>query len=264
MLLTTLDNSLKTLDYFTKENPEWGVRELAKVVGKSPSMIYRTLATFEKHGFLKKSLKTDKYRLDLKVLEYGLIVQDELKIPEIIAPDMNRLRDTTNESIYLTWLDKLEGVCISIIESKQNIQCKVSLGSRTPLYAGASAKVIMAFLSLEEKQKIIQKGLKKWTNQTIIDPQKLLTDLQKIKESGWSYSQGEFTESTIGLGVPIFNERGVILGSLTITMPEYRLTKTKFPLFKKEVIETGENIQKKINKYRPDINHNLFLYDWEF
>ena len=74
MTLKTLDNSLEVLKYFNKENPTWGVRELAKEMDISHSIIYRILATFEKQGFLIQNPETKKYELGLRFLEYGQMV----------------------------------------------------------------------------------------------------------------------------------------------------------------------------------------------
>ena len=51
MALKTLDNSLEVLKYFSKENPSWGVRELAKEMNISHSIIYRILATLKIMAF---------------------------------------------------------------------------------------------------------------------------------------------------------------------------------------------------------------------
>jgi DNA-binding IclR family transcriptional regulator len=252
MALKTLDNSLEILEYFTKESPEWGVRELAKEVGKNHSIIHRILSTFEQHGFLNKNEQTNKYELGLKCLEYGLIVQDKLRISEMIDPEMNRLKDETGESIFLTWLDHLEGICLSISESSQNVKCAVTLGSRTPLYAGSSAKVIMAFLPPDKQQAIIEKGLKPWTKNTITDPISLLEDLQQIKNQGWSYSVGEYTENVVGVAIPIFNYKGDVTGSLTVGAPEYRLPESKVTSVLKKLQKSGEKIQQNIKRYRVD------------
>src|SRR5699024_1491307 len=224
MALKTLDNSLEILKYFTKETPEWGVRELARELGISPSIVYRILLTFSKHGFLNKDENTNKYRLGLRFVEYGLIVQDRLKISEIVNPKMNKLKDETGESVFLTFLDDLEGICLSISRSSHDVKFEVTLGSRTPLYAGASAKVIMAYLPMEDKELIIERGLKSWTDKTITESQVLLEDLKQIKKQKWTYSSGEYTRNVTGIAVPIFDYKGDIMGSLTLGAPNFRIS----------------------------------------
>lgn len=225
-MLKTLDNSLQVLEHFTKEHPRWGVRELAKELGMSHSIVYRVLATFEKHGFLIQDPATQKYRLGLKLLEYGSIIRDSFKITDVIYPVMAEIAEATGESIFLTWLDGYEGICIEIAESQQKIKYALSVGSRTPLYAGASNKVIMAYLPVEAQAAIIAKGLKPKTDK-VITAETLLAGLKKIRRDGWAYSTGEYSEATFGIAVPLFAANKQIIASLTAAGPEFRMPEEK-------------------------------------
>jgi DNA-binding IclR family transcriptional regulator len=226
-ILKTLDNSLELLTYFTRANPSWGVRELAKEMNMSHSIVYRILSTFEGHGFLVQNQETKKYELGIKLWEYGAIIRDNLRISDLIYPIMQKLAEKTEESIFLTWLDGLEGICVEIAESSHKIKYALSVGTRTPLYAGASNKVIMAYLLKEVQETIIAKGLKPKTGKTIIQPDQIAADLEKIKKEGWAYSVGEYSDSVFGIALPIFTNRRQIIASLSVGGPEYRMPEEK-------------------------------------
>jgi len=226
MSLKTLDNSLELLKYFTKQTPAWGVRELAKEMNISHSIVYRILSTFENHGFLFQNPETKKYELGIRFLEYGQIVKEKIHLSDMIFPVMKRLSEQTGESVFLTWLDGSEGVCVEIAESKQTIKYMVTVGSRSPLYAGSN-KVMMAYLSKEKQLAIIEKGLRSFTDKTITDAKQLLQVLDEVKAKRWCLSVGEYTEATFGLAVPLFNHKQEIIASLAIGGPEYRLPEEK-------------------------------------
>jgi DNA-binding IclR family transcriptional regulator len=248
MALKTLDNSLDVLKYFTKQNPVWGVRELAKEINVSHSIIHRILSTYEKHGFLVQNPETQKYELGIKFLEYGRIVQDKLQLSDVIFPVMKKVSEETGESVFLTWLDGCEAVCVEIAESSQSIKFAVSVGSRTPIYVGASNKVMMAFLPKEKQETIMKKGLKPVTENTVVDPEKLSKDLERIRNNGWCFSVGEYSDSVFGLGVPLFNHKKEIIASLTIAGPEYRMPESKVPEALSVLIRGREEIQNHFNK----------------
>ncbi|WP_167277063.1 IclR family transcriptional regulator [Paenibacillus lupini] len=178
-LLKTLDNSLELLNYFTKETPQWGVRELAKAMEMNHSIVFRILATFEQHGFLMQDKDTKKYSLG------------------------------------------------EIVESSQTIRYGVTVGSRSPLYTGASNKVIMAFLPKEEQESLMSNGLQPFTNKTIVSEDALRLDLEKIRAAGWAYSVGEYTESVFALSLPLFNASREVVSSLTVGGPEFRMSPEK-------------------------------------
>jgi Transcriptional regulator len=252
-LLKTLDNSLYVLECFTRERPKWGLRELATELGLNHTVVYRILATYQKHGILTQDEETQKYRLGLKLLEYGSIIRDAFKISDVILPIMEKLAEKSNESVFLTWLDNDECICIEIIESSQDIKYALSSGSRTPLYMGASNKVIMAYLSPEAQKRIIAKGLPSKTGKSVL-PEKLLQELHKIRTNGWAYTTGEYSESTFGIAVPLFDNKGRIMASLAVCGPEYRIAEAKVKETLSMLLRERDNVQTLLNKYNLELS----------
>lgn len=250
MTLKTLDSALEILTYFTKNNGAWGVRELAKEMGRSHSVIHRMLVTFEKHGFLQKDAETQKYELGLKFFEYGLLIQEKLKFKDMIMPYLDNIAENSRESVFLTLVDGIEGVCIAIGESNRSIKFEVTIGTRTPLYAGASCKSIMAYLPEDLQKEIIEAGLNKFTDNTTVDPEQLLVELDEIKQKGWSHTIGEYTDDVVGISVPLFDHHGEIFASLTIAAPSYRITDEIAMKCLTLLQEGAKSIQEKINSYR--------------
>lgn len=245
MILKTLDNAIQVLNCFTEKEQTWGVRELARKLGMSHTAINRILITFEKSGFLTQNPETKKYYLGLKFIEFSEIVRDRFSITELIYPIMQDISEKTNESLFLTWRENREGVTLSIAESKEQIKFSVSIGTRTPLYIGASCKIIMAFLSKEEQHKIIEDEMENVSQER----KELLEELDEIKRQGWSHTCGEYSDQVFGLGVPIFDINGRIIASITIAGPVYRLTKEKKNEMLSLLLEEVSNLQKTINNY---------------
>lgn len=227
MILKTLDNAIQVLNCFTREKNAWGVRELARKLETSHTVINRILVTFEKNGFLTQNLETKKYHLGLKFVEFSEVVREQFSITEAIEPIMQDISRKTGESIFLTWKENDVGVTLGMAESEERIKFSVSIGTRTPLYVGASCKVMMAYLSREEQLSIIDKGLRKFTENTPQSKEQLLKELDEIQEQGWSFTDGEYSDQVFGLGVPIFDANDRIKASITIAGPKYRITEEK-------------------------------------
>jgi DNA-binding IclR family transcriptional regulator len=253
MALKTLENALEILKYFTKETPAWGVRELAKEMAVSHSIIHRILTTYVKYGFLVQNQETKKYELGIKFWEYGLLVQDRLHMSDFVHPVMQTLCEETGETAIFTLLDGIEAVDVEIVESPQKVKYLLTPGTRAPLYVGASSKVLMAFLPAEKQQAVIQSGLESFTGKTIVDPQTLLADLADIKNKGWCFSEGEYFEDTFGLSVPLFDKKGKVVASLSIAGPSYRMTAEKIP----EALAMLQNSARSIQEYLQKFDFNL-------
>lgn len=231
MTLKTLSNALNILSFFTREHPVWGVRELAKACGMHHAVVHRTLSTFAKQGFLYQDQEHQKYALGIRFYELGLQVKERLHLTDLIRPAMNRLVKSTGETVFLTFKDGLEGVCIEITESPNSLKFIVEVGTRFPLYAGANAKVILAYLDNKQKDLLRNQSLEHLTQKIPTNWEKLEKDLTEIRENGWSYTEEEFSEGTFGLAVPLFSYANHILGSLGIAGPMFRLHHEKIPEF---------------------------------
>src|SRR5699024_1025495 len=142
-----------------------------------------------------------------------------------------------------------EGVTLAIAESEERIKFSVSVGSRTPLYAGASCKVMMAFLLEEEQQEIIETGLKRFTTNTVLDEDVLMEQLEDIKAKGWSYTCREYKYQIFRLGVLLFDRTGNAVALITLAGPEYRLTKQKKEEMIQILLEDTKDIQQMIANF---------------
>lgn len=223
MTLKSLSFAIDVLSMFTNENPTWGLRDLSKEMDVNHTIIYRILKTYESKNILVQNTDSKKYELGPGLASILSTYRSKNTLSDLLLPMMEELSDKTNESVFLTWKDKLEGVTVEIAESSNNIRFAVSKGTRTPLYLGASAKAIMAFLSREEQNEVIRQGIKKMTAKSMTDSSEIIRDLEKVKDKGWSYTEGEYSDDVFGISTPIFNTRGEVLASLTIAGPIYRI-----------------------------------------
>lgn len=246
MILKTLDNAIQVLNCFTKEKKAWGVRELARELKTSHTAINRILKTYEKNGFLTQDKESKKYYLGLKFVEFSQIIRERMSITEDILPIMEKISELTKESIFLTWKENKEGVTLAIAESEERIKFSVSIGTRTPLYVGASCKVIMAYLSKDEQLNVMEDGFQRFTVNTTNDMESLLKELNEIKKQGWSYTCGEYTDQVFGLGVPLFDKNDRVVASVTIAGPQYRLNDKKKKEMLHILLEETKEIQQMI------------------
>ncbi|MGX2961644.1 IclR family transcriptional regulator [Peribacillus sp. JNUCC 23] len=227
-MLKTVDVALTVIQMFTKNEPEWSGSELAHKMNLDHAKIYRILETFESRNFLQKDPITKKYSLGFAAWELGMAMYDRLNVKEFIQPILEELFQQTEESVFLTLLDKDEAVTFEAIEPDNKVKFSVTVGSRAPLYVGASYRSILAFMSEEFINSYLTKSeLKQYTEKTMTNPEEIKRDLNKIRQQGWAVSEGEYTPDIIAIAVPVFDQHNKIIGSLTISGPIYRMTEEK-------------------------------------
>lgn len=222
----TVSKALNVLEVFTAEAPSWGLRDISKSVGLSHTVVYRILRSFEEKGYIFQNPETKKYELGIKFIELGNIISENLRIYDLINPILHKAAVESGESVVLTIVDNNEGLFVKIAESEQNIKFAESVGKRSPLYIGASHKVILAYFPEELQHQIIEQGLEK-NAKSIETKESFLETLEEIKVKGWFYTAGETYTDVAAISIPLFDSRNYIIGSVSIAGPVFRLTEEK-------------------------------------
>jgi len=150
-------------------------------------------------------------------------VVESLEIAKIAYPFMQRLARETGETVHLNIIDGYERICIESIESSQPLMARMPVGSRSPLYAGASSKCLLAFSPEDFVQEYLDRTpLEPVSINTIVDRDRLMAELEKIRKKGYAES---FSERVTGLGAlsaPILGYGGELLASMSLAVPEIR------------------------------------------
>jgi len=244
-ILETGDRILRLLDCFTEEHLEWGVTELSKELELNKSVVHRMLVTLENRNFLKQDPQTKKYSLGLKLFELGMIVSTQMDLLNIAKPIIHELSSKTNETTLIHVVNDSKGLCVAIEESTLGVKSTSQLGARVPLYAGAPTKVLMAYLTKEQINNIIDKGLETFTGNTIVDPDQLKKDLKTIREKGFNVSTGEIDFGSKAITFPIRNYKSEVIASISIVGPEFRM-EDKIDEYTYYCKEAAELISKKL------------------
>jgi DNA-binding IclR family transcriptional regulator len=249
-MLKTLSSALDILKMFTREKPEWGGRELATHLQENYTKIYRILETLVNHNFLAKDPHTKKYSLGYAILELGMIKNEGINVKQVINPILEKLSIETDESVFLTVLDKDQARILDAVETKNTVKFSVTIGSTAPLYAGASYRSILAFMPEDFIEAIlVPENLHKFTEHTITNPDELKAELQKIRDQGWAISQGEHSKDVMAIAVPLFIKNKII-GSLTVSGPIYRITDEKIKTFLDELLKAKDEVEEIGEKYQ--------------
>lgn len=243
----TVQSALSLLDYFAVERQNIGLSDFVRMSGMPKATVLRHLKALENYGLIKKEKDTKKYHLSYKILELSYLLKKQLTLKDLILPYMEKLRDLTEETVCLTIEDDGDGINIERIESRNKLVYLPPIGSREALYAGASRRVLLAFLPEENIYRIINtKGLSKITSKTITDQDQLMKEIQLIRKRGYAISEGEHVEGVYAIAAPVINKAGRVLASLSILGPLLRLTEEKKKAYLGYLLDTGNEISNEL------------------
>lgn len=220
-LLKTLDRSLWMLTFFDSEHPDWGVTELARHLDLPKSLVQKTLATFAHHGFLHQEPLSRRYRLGPRILSLARGAQPELA--RAAHPHMVQLAEATEETVKLTLVDGGQTVIVAAVESVQSLRMTGRVGERNHLHAGASNKILAAFMPWSNVVRSLQVHLPE------DDPifqrlEALREELTSIAARGYCISSGENEEGVTAVSVPVHGMFGEVEASLSVVGPSVRMS----------------------------------------
>ena len=143
--LNSIEKALSILKVFDSNRPYWGVREISSHLGFSPSTVQRLLQTLKDYSYVEQNPETRQYRLGNIYFQFIFTLQNASPLTETAQLFMRQLLSKTQETVHLNVIDGTERLCIDSIESSQSLKASMPIGSRSPLYAGASSKCLLAY-----------------------------------------------------------------------------------------------------------------------
>lgn len=222
--LSTVRNTIRLLQEFSKGEPELGITELSRRLGLTKSAVYRIVKTLEEEKVVYKNAKTNKYQLGLKMFEIGSVIFNEMEISQVAIPMIEKVKSKLAGDIHLATYD--QGDIIYLLRLGQKKKTWLKIGRRIRSHTNAAGKLLLAFQEDEEIQRVISTNLEKYTHKTITCPATLLKELKKIRTKGYATSAEEFVENVYSIAVPIYNDSGTVIAAISLTretpFPEYQ------------------------------------------
>ncbi len=217
------ERMLAILDLFDGRTMEWSGDAMAANLGYSRSTLYRYLKALVEAGLLT-SLPGFGYTLGPRVAELDYLMRS--RDPLIVAgkPMMAELAAEFPGVALLCRRYRDTVLCVHQEQNAPGFVSNYERGLARPLLRGAASRVILANLSrstirttLESRKPDLEAaGLGK-------DPEAARGILRQIRHRGWDCTMGNVTPGVTGVAAPVFDQNGVVLGSLSVTIGQPRL-----------------------------------------
>ena len=205
-----------------------GVRELAARAAMSPASAHRVLGTLLGAGLATRDNASGRYRLGVEAFRLGLLLSSNAPWRELCLPHIRMLAEATGETTAFAILDRarLQMQTVAKLPSRHAVTVTIT-DEWKPLHAGASGLAILAFLPPDEQSEALQMGrLRRETPETLVSPEKIRKELQTAAQRGYALTRGQRIVGAVGLGAPVFLPGGEVLGSVYLSIPEQRFTRS--------------------------------------
>ncbi|RJR46392.1 MAG: IclR family transcriptional regulator [Desulfobacteraceae bacterium] len=197
--------------------------EICKKVGIHTSKAFSILNTLKQFGFVEKDPQTKTYSLGIGLVFLSRQVLDNLDYRGTIDPYLRKLAKETNGIAFFGLLQGESLYVIAKQEGDQRIGLTVRLGHRFHFTYGVHGKLIAAYMTEAERQKLMsRKHLYFHGDPSRLDITRLHAELAKCRELGFTVDAGRINPGINAIGAPVFGVDGNITGVITLigTFPD--------------------------------------------
>jgi IclR family KDG regulon transcriptional repressor len=244
--ITALQRGLRILELFPKSEKGLAASQVAKLSGLPVSTVHRFLVNLETAGYLNCS-GSGLYHLGIACFSLGHAALGQLDIRRLSLPHLHDLNTQTRETIHLTIRQGLTAVYIEKLDSPEPLRIYSRIGAAVPLHCTAVGKIILAYMSEEERASILpQLEFKRRTQNSIGSLQELQTHLQKVRRSGYACDLEENEPHIRCIAAPIWDHTGTVNAALSVTGPAVRMSVMRLRQLVPVVQQSGLRVSKEL------------------
>jgi len=225
----TLKDLAKIISLFNSFHvEEKSVTEISKALGMLPSKISRMLRTLEPEGFFERNLETGKYRLGIGFFELGMAYAFNFPLRKIIRPHIEQMAKELNLTASCGILKNCKVVVIDRVQNLNIDLLAYRIGLNLPVHSTSIGKVLLAHLSGEEQNRILQSApLLKFTDRTVVNQKLIREDLRLVKKRGYATDECETHEDLNCMAAPIRNGNGEVIAAINLMDEKNRTSPEK-------------------------------------
>lgn len=235
------------LNAFTEHEPVLTLTEISRRIGLPKSTTYRFIESLESQGLIGSEPNGRGYRLGYQLIHWGILAQISVEIRSEALPVLRSLTDSTGESSILSMRYGNVATWVELIESPHPVRLAMKVGQRLHLHAGASSKVLLAFLPEKEIEDLLQDiNLLPLEKNTITELGQLRTEIGQIRAQGYAVSFEETDRGAMGIAAPVYDHSGQLVAGIGIAAPAVRVTRDRVPDLAEQVLQASQRLSRRL------------------
>jgi len=223
MSQTSHERMLAVLDLIEGAGAPLTSDEMADRLGFTRSTLYRYLKILSDAG-LVTSFPDVGYALGPRIaeLDYRMRNSDPLIIAS--RPVMAELVEAVPGIALLCRRYRDKVLCVHQESRGAGFASTYERGRALPLSRGAASRIILAHLPPRTIRRLHQEDPSGFAEGGLGEsPAAVKAALKDIRQRGWDVTESQVTRGVTGVAAPIFDDRGGVLGSLSLTVGRTRL-----------------------------------------
>jgi DNA-binding IclR family transcriptional regulator len=194
-----------------------------ETLGLPKPTIHRLFHRLEEEGFLQRDIDGRSYSAGQRLRKISVNVLSSARVRTLRLTVLNALTEDVGETCNIAAPDRTGMVYLDRVETKWPLRIQLPIGTTVPFHCTASGKLYLSSLEPRMLAKYVSTAmLDAHTSRTLTDPDALRDAITKIRENGYSTDDEEFMEGMVAVAVPIRDDLGRLMSTLSLHAPVQR------------------------------------------
>ncbi len=200
-----------------------GNRTLAELVERTKlpkSTLMRLLSTLIDLGFLQRT-RHGRYAVSLKMWRIGCGAVEQESMHDAVMPALRTIVERTGETALYAVYEDGYAVYIEKLEGSHPILAYASVGGRSPAYASATGKALLAWRQPSQIATVAANA-QALTRATLRGPA-IVDECAAVRAAGFAINRGEWREGVWGIAAPVFGRSRDVVAAIGVSGPCERI-----------------------------------------
>jgi DNA-binding IclR family transcriptional regulator len=191
--------------------------DIASATHLHKTTAHRLLRALEGENWITREPGSRNYRLGSELLSLATLATSQHRIRDLARPALARLADKTGDTVYLFARGGFDVTCIDRVEGSYPIRTlEIHVGDRRPLGVGAASLALLAALSEDEAEDVIEHLVGHRPDCTRLGAAWFRTEVARTRRDGYACIRNMAVKGMWGVGVPIHGPGGDPLAALSV------------------------------------------------
>lgn len=242
----SLQKAIEILNCFT-EKQTLGITELASMLNLNKSNVHSILSTFKSMDYVEQDSESGRYRLGTGIFSLCRALGDSFSITQVAKPYLQELSNQTNERVYLGIPKDDEVIYLDAMYPAEAINLmRTIMGENAKMYCTGIGKAMMAYYPKELIEEFASRKLYAYTEKTITEKEKLLSELELTRQRGYAVDDMEHEYGIRCVAMPVHNRQGKVEAAVSISGPSPRFEKERVQELAALLGKTVQRIEKRL------------------
>jgi DNA-binding IclR family transcriptional regulator len=222
----SVERVFKIIELMSEHREPMRLQSIAEELDIHPTTVLRFLYTLMQCGYVEQDKETLKYYLTLKICAISNRVKSNSQISYLAKPYLFSLSKILKESVCLAIERDMTIIYIDVVDGPdQMLKTMQRIGNIAPMHCTGIGKLILLDKSEEEIDTMIEeKGLTRFTDNTLITKESLMKELKEISKLGYAFDNEECEIGAKCVAVPIKDYTGKTVAGISVTGSIFKIT----------------------------------------